>query len=607
MKKSVQSIKQKLHSGRGTLFAKMTMLLILASLLTAVLSAVVYYSIGIRIFGQRIADEMLPRAYSIARVSERYLRGRMDFDSYRSILLDDYPHETRIFIYDDQGNLFVRSVVRNGRSESNDPPAAYNALVNHILTTGEPITDSSRAGTRGGRVLLGVVVGVPILDNLQRVCGAVLLTKPSHELHAAMGSMLFALLVSSLIAIVVLSVLAFFISRRFVKPLQNMAKIAVSMASGDFSSKTDTNLSGEVGQLGLALNFLSEELSNTISELTRTKNHLTTTLKGLNEGVVSLNSDLVVTFCNPAAEQLIGKQTRHETISIEGNPDQFKEQMLAVCNSVLLSGEKSDILIRHAGRVLQFTATRSLPFDETRAELILMIRDITEAERLEQTRREYVANVSHELRTPIASIRSLAETLNDGMIHDDSVKNRYYGHILRESMRLSRLIDDLLELSRLQSGAIALTKQPFQLNDLLGDVAERAKMQAEYSGITVRFEEQNLSLVYSNPDRIEQILIALIDNAIKYTVDDGRIRLTAYETSDHVTVEIFNTGHIAEEDLPHLFDRFYKADKAHSGQGTGLGLAITKELLQLLGESIEVRNDGEDVVFSFTVALHTDG
>ena len=232
---------------------------------------------------------------------------------------------------------------------------------------------------------------------------------------------------------------------------------------------------------------------------------------------------------------------------------------------------------------------------------IILIQDVTESERLEQTRRDYVANVSHELKTPIASIRSLAETLSDGMVKNDNDKVRYYEYILRESMRLSRLIDDLLELSRLQSGSIALTKQSFYLEGMIESVSERMKLIADDSEIRLEYEESVLPSAYSNPDRIEQALVSLTDNAIKYSDDGGMIRIHAIEKPEHIIVEVRNTGHVNESDLPHLFERFYKADKSHTGLGTGLGLAITKEVLELLGESISVKNDAGEVVFAFTV------
>ena len=235
---------------------------------------------------------------------------------------------------------------------------------------------------------------------------------------------------------------------------------------------------------------------------------------------------------------------------------------------------------------------------------IIVIYDVTESERLEQTRREYVANVSHELRTPIASIRGLADALNDGLVRDEGDRARYYGYILKETLRLSRLIDDLLELSRLQSGAMVMEKGRVDLNDLLLDVADRYSALAEEHGMRLSLElPAGALLAWTNPDRAEQVLVALVDNAIKHAAPGGEIRLGARGAgTGELTVWVQNRGEISETDLAHIFDRFYKVDKSHSGNGTGLGLSIAKEILDLMEERIFAESREGMVTFGFTLA-----
>ena len=220
---------------------------------------------------------------------------------------------------------------------------------------------------------------------------------------------------------------------------------------------------------------------------------------------------------------------------------------------------------------------------------------------MEQTRTEYVANVSHELRTPIASIRGLADALNDGLVKKDEDKARYYGYILRESMRLSRLIDDLLELSRLQSGTIAFKKQFISINELIEDVADRYVSAAREKGLNVEIDIGEPYKVYTNPDRAEQVLVALTDNAIKYG-GSGTLRFSTEKKGDCLYISVSNPGSIADEDIDHVFERFYKADKSHAGQGTGLGLSIVNEVLELLGERIWVKSENGTVTFTFTLS-----
>ncbi|MDR1794830.1 MAG: HAMP domain-containing protein [Erysipelotrichaceae bacterium] len=220
------------------------------------------------------------------------------------------------------------------------------------------------------------------------------------------------------------------------------------------------------------------------------------------------------------------------------------------------------------------------------------------SEVLEQTRRDYVANISHELRTPIASIRAVGETLLDGLANTSERQEFFYSSIVRESMRLSRLVDDLLELSRLQSGQTALEKSPFDFVEILSNV----KVQfAEKKELLVLPEVQDEINVMSNSDRIEQVLIILLDNAFKHGMPDSTVTVSITENLDHYQISVENLGEISPQDLPHLFERFYKADKAHSTEGTGLGLAIARELLKALKEEITVNSENQKTIFAFTL------
>ncbi|MDR0812544.1 MAG: HAMP domain-containing histidine kinase [Oscillospiraceae bacterium] len=226
-----------------------------------------------------------------------------------------------------------------------------------------------------------------------------------------------------------------------------------------------------------------------------------------------------------------------------------------------------------------------------------------ESARLEQTRRDYVANVSHELRTPIASIRAMGETLRDNMTKTDDKKVLFYNNIVRESMRLSRLVDDLLELSRLQA-AESIQKKTFDLREVLQNVTDMYSHIAEESEVTLNIEQNPDSPVpvFSNPDRAEQLLVILLDNALKHTPEGGEISLTLQQTPDSVAVTVANTGEtIPPEDLPHIFERFYKVDKSHSGGGTGLGLSIAKEIVKGLGEAIHAKSADGNTQFCFTL------
>ena len=233
-----------------------------------------------------------------------------------------------------------------------------------------------------------------------------------------------------------------------------------------------------------------------------------------------------------------------------------------------------------------------------------ILSDVTSAERLEQTRRDYVANVSHELRTPLTALRALIEPLRDGLVKTDEQRQQIYDVVLRETMRLSRLVNDMLELSRLQSGNASLQRSVFSVLPLLGVIRDTYTPYADDYQQTFLYEVPDaLPDVVGNPDRTQQVLVALLDNAMKYTPEGGTVTLHAEVLPEVVRISVSDTGiGISSEDLPHVFDRFYKADKAHQSRGTGLGLAIAYEIMKQLGEEMKVESElGKGSVFSFTL------
>lgn len=228
----------------------------------------------------------------------------------------------------------------------------------------------------------------------------------------------------------------------------------------------------------------------------------------------------------------------------------------------------------------------------------------SESERLEKMRRDFVANVSHELRTPLTAIRGFMEPLIDGTVTDKADIERYHKIIYDETLRMQRLINDLLDLSRLQSGKMAINMHPVILSELIKNVIAKMKPQADNKGIQLIYNcPSNMPPVMADEDRIQQVLMILIDNGIKYTGTGGSVVVTAEEGRDFVTVKVSDTGvGIPAEDLEYIWDRFYKADKARGKDGAGLGLAIAKEIIQLHGGSVGVKSQiGQGSVFQFTI------
>lgn len=389
-----------------------------------------------------------------------------------------------------------------------------------------------------------------------------------------------------------------------VRPIVELRDVAVSVAGGNLDARANEHINGELGELGKALNNLSYQLSRNMYTLIVERNRLKHMIDGLSEGIVAIDNQGHVTHTNPALERLFQKQklalhlpdARLKWIPDKSVWDDF--------DGVIRTGTPMTRNLESRDMILRLTITPIVDEIGAIAGAVGLVSDITQMERLERTRRDYVSNVSHELRTPLTAMRALIEPLKEGMVTTEADRMRYYDIILREIMRLSRLINDQLELSRLQSGTLSIKKSRMRLDDLVYDVCDRYNAIAEEHGLALNVltDFSECPVVYANADRVEQMLIILLDNAIKYT-EEGSVSLSATWDDDRVVISVKDTGiGIEETDLPYVFDRFYKVDKAHSGKGSGLGLSIASELLKQMEEEIWVTSEkGHGTEFCFTI------
>ena len=569
---------------KDTILRRIVVIILLSVLLSAVLTTAAFYYSGGRVFSGIKAKELRPRAEYLANITAEYLQGLITRETYeRSIGRGFKVWDASMYAYDACGDLFAYPA----NEDSTVNKDAISGLLQNVLK-GESVYSPNTKNHAG------VLIGEPVVSRFGNVIGALFLVKPLNELNTAMGSLIYALIISMIASSLIMILPAYLGSRSIVRPIRQMNVTANAMAGGNFTAKAEEEGTDELVQLGRSLNHLSAALSATISDLTLEKNRLHAVINGIGEGIIAIDAEGKIIKTNSAALRLLGGSYADDITALPAY------RQAAEDIGCVLGGETVSKELKVRDRILRVAITPLT--DGGRGEgAVMLIRDITEASRLEQTRTEYVANVSHELRTPIASIRGLADALNDGLVKKDEDKARYYGYILRESMRLSRLIDDLLELSRLQSGTIAFKKQFISINELIEDVADRYVSAAREKGLNVEIDIGEPYKVYTNPDRAEQVLVALTDNAIKYG-DSGTLRFSAEKKGDSLYISVSNPGSIADEDIDHVFERFYKADKAHAGQGTGLGLSIVNEVLELLGERIWVKSENGTVTFTFTLS-----
>lgn len=423
------------------------------------------------------------------------------------------------------------------------------------------------------------------------------------------------LVLSTLMAAGVMIIPAYALVSRMVLPIQEMNEIAMEYASGNFKVRADESHKGEIGELGASFNYLADQLSKSINDLTIEKNRLQEIFDVISDGIVVVNEDSYPVTTNEAIKTLFNRAEKNNMFTEHLQLIPF-EEVWQDFDECIATGETKSRMIEDRNYAYQSTIIPK--YDSEFKDRIIgatgFFRDIYEAQKNEHFRQDYVANISHELRTPLQTLRGLIEPLSDGMVKKEEDRQRYYGIILNETMRLSRLIDDMLELSKLQSRTLAFKTFPFDVNKLINSIEIRFGPVMSEAGI--KFSVQNaygkLPTVNGNPDRVEQVLVILLDNAKKYTPRGNSITIiTDYiESEKKVYISVSDTGQgIHEYDIDHIFDRFFKADRARGKKGSGLGLSIAKELLTYMGETIEVTSkyeEGSTFTFTLTKAENID-
>ena len=436
---------------------------------------------------------------------------------------------------------------------------------------------------------------------------AVLLIAHAVEFLLLVAHVSDTFLVSAAFVLPLAFVLAAACANYITNPLSELTEKAEEMAKGDFTVRADVTAPGEAGVLAETLNKLCDSLAETIQSLSNEKSQLDQILKSFSDGVAAWDAQERLTHYNAAVMRIFGSVSAASPMELI--PD---ESIWDTYRAVFRTQTEQSMRYSLPGdRTLWISIVPVTDDGGICTGVVGLFKDVTEYERLEQTRRDYVANVSHELRTPITAMRGLLEPLADGLITDEETKKRYYQIMLHESVRLSKLITDLLQLSRLQSGTEYMELGAVDMEELLSEVLENYKPEAEQKGITLSLDlPEELPKAIADEDRIEQILVILIDNAMRYTPAGGKVTLSADTVEDSgeklMLVSVTDTGcGIAKEDAEHLFERFYKTDKSRREGGTGLGLSIAKQIMDKLGGHIWVESEpGQGASFRFTLKCY---
>lgn len=395
--------------------------------------------------------------------------------------------------------------------------------------------------------------------------------------------------------------LSFLLSKTMTNPIENITKGAARLASGEFDHYIEVHSDDEIGVLTQTFNNMAQTIRHTMQSVEDERNKLNTLFLHMTDGVASFDSAGHVLSMNPAAEQMLG-------VSFDG--ELSFSRLLPGVEKPEKKEEPPAVDYTHAGRTFQiFFASLSTP-DEPEG-LMAVIHDVTEQYRLEQVRREFIANVSHELRTPLTSIKSYTETLLDTPELPAELHSKFLNVINNEADRMVRIVKDLLTLSRLDYGRLEINFSRFPVDKLMGGVYDAMLFEARNHNHQLLLElDDPLPVIEGDRERIEQVVVNIVSNSIKYTPNGGMIVMTASNIENGVRITVQDNGiGIPEEDLPRLFERFYRVDKARSRErgGTGLGLAIAREIVKLHGGKIEVESQfGKGTKMTVTLPLQPD-
>ena len=391
------------------------------------------------------------------------------------------------------------------------------------------------------------------------------------------------------------------ISSRTFDSLHPLTQAMLQLAQGNLDYRLQTG--NEPKELMDAFNQTAARLRNIIEELSEERNKLSAILDTMADGVVVIEADGRIELMNSAGEEILNANARTAVGSrfMEAVRD---HEIRDVISKALQTKQpqRGDIELLHRRRYLVAIAA-PLTQEETSG-VLLTLHDLTPIRQVETTRREFVSNVSHELRTPIASIRAMVETLQRGAMDDRQVASDFMERINRDIVRMNDLVSELLELSLLESGQMKLDVSPIDLIPFLEEIKQEYQVEADAKKIRLRVEEGSHRLrVLGDRGKVRQILANLLDNALKATAESGEIGLSAEVQNRFTKVNVRDTGAgIAQEHLPHIFERFYKVDRSRRDGGTGLGLSIVKHLVQAQNGEVWVESrEGEGSTFSFTL------
>jgi len=484
--------------------------------------------------------------------------------------------------------------------DSEEDPATMENHANRpevidALSTGRG--ESTRHSTTLGQRMM--YVAVPISYDGE-VLGVARVSLPLTEVESVVSRVRVSIIIAMVVAAVLVILAAWLIARLTTRPIRQLTAASRQITSGELGQKITVEAKDEVGELAHAFNEMSARLKELVETISEDRARLATIMDNMADSVIMTDTEGNISLANRAAAKLFNIKEPENKPLIEAVRDHEVDGLLKLC---LKTAEMQSVQYE-SGTSRRYLRAIAVPI--TGSGVLLLFQDLTSLRNLQTTRRELIGNISHEFRTPLAGIKAMVETLHGGAIGDKKAAGDFLNRIDSEVDRLTQLVAELTELSRIETGGAELKLEPVNINDLVEEVTTQLSPQAERQRLTVARElAADLPSVTADAARVRQVILNLLHNAIKFTEPGGKITVRTRKQGESVTVAIADTGRgIAREDLPHVFERFYKGDKARAGEGTGMGLAIAKHIIEAHGSDIRVESEeGRGSTFSFSLPI----
>ncbi|MEJ2601056.1 MAG: ATP-binding protein [Anaerolineales bacterium] len=479
-------------------------------------------------------------------------------------------------------------------------------LENHLT---RPEISAAIASGQGSSTRFSNTVGYPMLyvalpvKQDGQILAVVRLALPLQQLEANIANLQRSLVGATLLATLLVILLASIIASRTTRPLRDLTEAARRMSAGALDARLIPTTSDEVGELTRAFNLMAVQLHGQIEALETARSRMAAVLNEMTDGVLIADADGLVQLLNPAAEHMFNIQA-DDAIGHTLAEVLRQHQLVELWQKCRQSGETQTAPIELTGNRLYLQGVVTPLGTTMPGSILLLFQNLTRIRQLETVRRDFISNISHELRTPLASLKALTDTLQEGALDDPPMAHRFLERMETEVDSLGLMVTELLELARIESGRVPLQLIAVPAAELVHGAVERLRLQAERAGLSVTIEcSDDLPQVLADPTRLEQVIVNLLHNAIKFTPTGGSITVGAQPEGEAVRFFVRDSGvGIPSEDLPRIFERFYKADRARSGGGTGLGLAISRHLVEAHGGEIKAESEErKGSTFSFVI------